>query len=271
MTPFVESHKPLKKFGQNFLKDPWIIQQIIHDIYPEDKQIILEIGPGLGAITDLLLNFNIKLIAVEIDNNLFKKLNLKFLNYIAINKLFLINNDILNIDLLNLPINLDDPNRLNQLRIVGNLPYNISTPLLFKLFAYSKHIQDMHFLLQREVAEKLVAKPNNKKYGRLSVMAQYHADIQISFNVKAESFEPSPKVESSFVKIFPYTNLPFVAKNYLMFNNVVKAAFSQRRKILSNCLQEYCSDVYLKSLNIDPKLRPEKLSVADFVKISNFL
>lgn len=267
MSLLTGKHKPLKKFGQNFLRDPWVIQQIIREISPADNEIILEIGPGLGVMTIEILNLASQLVAVEIDNNLFSHLNLRFSKQIATGKLILINNDILNVDLLKLPINLCN----SRLRVVGNLPYNISTPLLFKLFAYSQYIQDMHFLLQKELAERLVAKPNNKNYGRLSVMAQYNADIYIRLNVGPRSFFPSPKVESSLVKIIPYIDLPYVAKNYLTFKNVVNAAFSKRRKILSNCLQEYCSEGHIKSLDIDPKLRPEQLSVSDFVKISNSL
>ncbi len=259
-------HKPLKKFGQNFLIDPWVIQQIINEINPINNQMILEIGPGFGAITVGLLNSSVKLIAIEIDNNLFNSLTSKFAQQISTNQLILINQDILNIDLLALPINVT-----SELRIVGNLPYNISTPLLFKMFTYSKQIRDMHFLLQKELAERLVAKPNNKKYGRLSVMAQYHANINIAFNVQAESFKPSPKVESSMVKINPFIDLPYVAKDYVTFSQVVNAAFSKRRKILSNCLKEYCSDSHLRSLGVDPMLRPEQLEVADFVRISNSL
>lgn len=259
-------HKPIKKFGQNFLIDPWVIQQIINEINPIDNQMILEIGPGLGAITLGLLNSSVKLIAIEIDNNLFNSLTSKFAQQIATNKLILINQDILNIDLLALPINV-----ISELRVVGNLPYNISTPLLFKMFTYSKQIKDMHFLLQKELAERLVAKPNNKKYGRLSVMAQYHANINIAFHVQAESFKPSPKVESSMVKINPFIELPYVAKNYVNFSQLVNSAFSKRRKILSNCLKEYCSDSHLRSVGVDPMLRPEQLEVADFVRISNSL
>lgn len=267
-----DQHKPLKRFGQHFLIDPLVVQQIVQEINPNDNissinnNVILEIGPGLGAITDSLLNFAVTLIAVEIDHNLFNKLLSRFFKQIAVKKLILINQDILRIDLLTLSQNLT-----SKLRVVGNLPYNISTPLLFKLFTYSQHIQDLHFLLQKELAERLIAKPNNKKYGRLSVMAQYHAHISIAFNVAAQAFNPTPKVGSSMVKIIPFRHLPYVANNYKVFNDLVNAAFSKRRKMLSNCLQEYCTSIQLTSLGIDPTLRPEQLTVADFVKISNFV
>lgn len=265
-------HKPIKKFGQHFLMDPLVIEQIINEIDPNSNKnihnnVILEIGPGLGAITERLLNFPIKLIAIEIDPNLFKQLKLKFFQQISNQQLILINQDILQVDLLKLlPIY-----SINKLRIVGNLPYNISTPLLFKLFNYNQHIQDLHFLLQKELADRLVAKPNNKKYGRLSVMAQYHANINATFNVEPKAFNPSPKVNSSMVKIIPFVNIPYIANNYKIFSKLINVAFSKRRKILANCLQEYCSDIHLKSLSINPQLRPEQLAVADFVKIANSL
>lgn len=219
----------------------------------------------MGAITKYLIANRSKLIAIEIDSNLCSKLTEQFLEEIINNRLKIINQNVLKIDLLAL----SDHNK--QLRIVGNLPYNISTPLLFKLFNYASSIEDMHFLLQKEVAERLVAEPNNKQYGRLSIMAQYHAKINIMFYVGAKSFSPIPKVESSMVRFVPYIKLPHIANDYQHFYKLVTAAFSQRRKILSNSLKQYCSASNLKLLEIDPMTRPEQLSVADFVKISNSL
>lgn len=257
-------HKPRKEFGQNFLIDQAVIQKIISTINSKQDQTIIEIGPGLGAITKLILNNCAKLIAIEIDHDLCDQLNMEFSQEIIDNKLKIINQNVLKIDLSSLTDN-------NNLRIVGNLPYNISTPLLFKLFAHALYIQDMHFLLQKEVAERLVADFGNKQYGRLSIMAQYHSKINIMFYVGAKSFNPIPKIESCMVRFVPHINLPIVAYDYQHFYQLVTAAFSQRRKILSNSIKQYCNASDLKLLGIDPMVRPEQLSVADFVKISNSL
>lgn len=244
-----------------------MIRKIIEIINPQKDQTIIEIGPGLGAITKLIIANCAKLIAIEIDNNLSEQLTLKFQPEIINHQLQIINQDVLKI---NLPVILNLIN-LKIIRIVGNLPYNISTPLLFKLFAHTPLIQDMHFLLQKEVAERLVSPPNSKQYGRLSIMAQYHCKISIMLYVAANAFNPSPKVESCMVRFVPYVALPNIAKDYAHFYKLVTAAFSQRRKILSNAIKQYCNSAHLESLGIDPMVRPEQLNIADFVKISNSL
>lgn len=256
------NHKPRKQLGQNFLTDQSVIHQIIATINLKKDQSIIEIGPGLGAITRYIIQNCAKLIAIEIDYSLCAKLTNQFATEIINHQIKIINHNVLQVDFLTL---LDN----NKVRIVGNLPYNISTPLLFKLFSYALHVDDMHFLLQKEVAERLVAAPNNKQYGRLSIMAQYHANMNIMFHVGSHAFNPAPKVESCFVRFVPHIILPDKANNYDHFYKLVTAAFCQRRKILSNALKQYGSANDLNNLGIDPKIRPEQLTVADFVKISN--
>lgn len=260
-------HKPNKRLGQNFLIDPFVIQQIVKTINPDKDDVIIEIGPGLGAITAQIIKGCAKLISIEIDTKLCSSLSCKFNQAIVNNKLYIINQNVLNLDFMGL----FEVHKNFNLRIVGNLPYNISTPLLFKLFTYAAFVKDFNFLLQKEVAERLIAAPNSKEYGRLSIMAQYHASISKMFYVNAKSFSPIPKVESCFVKFIPYVQLTCQANNYQQFYNLVTAAFTQRRKKLSNALKNYCSANDLHNLGIDPNYRPEQLFVNDFVKISNFV
>jgi 16S rRNA (adenine1518-N6/adenine1519-N6)-dimethyltransferase len=266
-------HRPKKAFGQNFLIDPIDINKIITAINSQASDVILEIGPGLGALTTGIVNNCHKLFAVEIDNNLAAKLREDFSQEISQNKLVVINQDVLQLDLLQLFSNYNNSAHNSVIRVIGNLPYNISTPLLFKVLQSKVAIKDLHFLLQQEVAERLIAIPGNKVYGRLSVMAQYHAQINILFDIDPEAFKPIPKVNSSLVKFIPYTiaQLPIQANNYQHFYDLVTTAFSKRRKIIANSLKIYGSEIDWHQLNIDPKLRPESLTVKDFVKISNYL
>jgi 16S rRNA (adenine1518-N6/adenine1519-N6)-dimethyltransferase len=267
------SHQPIKRLGQNFLIEPLVIQQIIKAIKPDQNQIIIEIGPGLGALTRYIINNCEKLIAIEIDSNLCSILIQKFNQEIIDHKLQIINQNVLKVDFISLikQIMGCSENLNIILRLIGNLPYNITTPLLFKLFTYGSLIKDYQFLLQKEVAERLTALPNNKQYGRLSVMAQYHAKMKKIFYVGSKAFNPTPKVESCFIEFIPYIEPPFKANNYQQFYNLVITAFSQRRKKLSNCLKQYCTEKNLTNLGIDPGCRPEQLSVDEFVKISNFI
>jgi len=157
-----------------------------------------------------------------------------------------------------------------KLRIIGNLPYNISTPLLFHLLQYKDNIQDMHFMLQKEVAERLAATPNTKAYGRLSIMVQYHCQVKILFPVPPHSFHPIPKVESAFVQLIPHVICPYPAKNPTLFANIVREAFNHRRKTIHNSLKNLVDKNIWAKLNIDSNARAEQLSIADFVKIANF-
>ena len=254
------------------------VNRIISTINGQANDIILEIGPGLGALTRQLVGSCCKLIAVEIDRDLVAHLQAAFAAEINNQQLIIINQDILRVDLSAVFAQHVIASRIADqanFKVVGNLPYNISTPLLFKLLQCGLRIpiQDLHFLLQQEVAERLIAVPGSKAYGRLSIMAQYHAAINIMFNLSPEAFDPVPRVYSSLVRLQPYLadQLPIVAANYQHFYTIVTTAFSQRRKIISNGLKAYCNHQDWQALNIDPQIRPELLTVADFVNISNYL
>lgn len=251
-------HSPRKRFGQNFLIDQGIIAQIITAIHPQQTDRIIEIGPGLGALTVPLLQHVHHLDAVEIDRDIIKKLRSEF----SPDNLTLHAIDALKFDFSSLG---------NRLRIVGNLPYNISTPLLFHLSLFSAHIFDMHCMLQKEVVERMVAPPATSQYGRLSVMLQYRFDMEYVLSVPAASFHPIPKVESAIVHLVPRSSVLMNALDEGLLSQVVAAAFSQRRKTIRNTLQRYLTADDFDTLAINPGLRAENLSVNDFVAISNFL
>ncbi len=251
-------HKPRKRFGQNFLRDQSVIQRIVETISPKLSDHLIEIGPGLGALTFPLLKKIDKLDVIEIDRDL-----VLFLKNKAEDKLTIYEQDALQFDFSSLS------QKPHSLRIVGNLPYNISTPLIFHLIGYASIISDMIFMLQKEVVERMAAAVDADDYGRLSVMVQYHCLVEALFDVSPDAFNPPPQVTSTIVRLVPYEKLPHVAKNYAHFAEVVKQAFSQRRKTLRNSLKKLVSDEDWKNLKINPELRAEKLSVEDFVKISN--
>ena len=251
-------HNPRKRFGQNFLIDQQIIAHIIDAIYPQKNDRVIEIGPGLGALTRPLLQVVDHLDVVELDRDIVDKLAKEFPQ----EKLTIHATDALKFDFSVLG---------SKLRIVGNLPYNISTPLLFHLSQFSDHILDMHFMLQKEVVERMVGVPSTSDYGRLSVMLQYRFDMEYVFSVPAESFRPIPKVESAIVRMIPRDKSSMNAKDEALFSQIVLAAFSQRRKTLRNTLHSYLKTDDFISLGIDPGLRAENLSVAKFVAITNFL
>ncbi len=252
------THNPRKRFGQNFLVDDYIIDSILDAINPKPDQHILEIGPGLGALTSHLVASGANITAIEIDRDL----SLILLNKFSSCKNF----QLQNIDILKYSIPLD-----NTLRVIGNLPYNISTPILFKMFADISHIQDMFFMLQLEVGKRLIATPNSKEYGRLSVMAQYFCDIEIILNVPKTAFDPQPKVESCIIHFTPKHNTTDEVIDSKMFYNIVTSAFNHRRKTISNSLKDFLSASELESLNIAPNLRAENLKLDDYIRISNFL
>ncbi|MCK4607889.1 MAG: 16S rRNA (adenine(1518)-N(6)/adenine(1519)-N(6))-dimethyltransferase RsmA [Gammaproteobacteria bacterium] len=249
-----------KRFGQNFLQDKNIIHKIIASIAPQATDHIVEIGPGLGALTTQILPQVSRLDAVELDRDLIPKLEA------ACGKpgnLYIYQANALKFDFSNLSA------ENKPLRIVGNLPYNISTPIIFHLLKYLPLIENMHFMLQQEVVERLAAKPGNKIYGRLSVMVQYFCEVTKLFTVPPQAFYPAPKVYSAIVRLKPHKEIALPAQNINYFTNIVKQAFSQRRKTIHNSLKSHLSNEQLQSINIDPKSRPEQLTVADFVKISN--
>ena len=242
-------HKARKRFGQNFLIDQQVIEQIISSIATKQDDVVLEIGPGQGALTLPLLEQLNQLHVIEIDRDL-----IALLNNIGNEKLIIHQSDALKFDLTTLPENL---------RVVGNLPYNISSPILFYLLENRTRIKDMTFMLQKEVVERMVAKHGSKTYGRLSVMMQAFFELELLFIVPPESFEPAPKVESAIVYLKPLQQS--MVNNIATFEIIVKQAFSQRRKTLRNCLKSLIKQT---QTSIDLSLRAEMLSVSDFIQLT---
>ena len=249
-------HIPRKRFGQNFLIDDGIIAGIISVIMPRRGDNLVEIGPGLGALTDPLLTRLDRLQVVEIDRDLIARLH----GLYPPERLVIHEGDVLEFDFAALG---------DDLRVVGNLPYNISTPLLFRFAAYARHIRDVHVMLQREVVERMVAAPGDSEFSRLSVMLQYRFDMEKLIDVPADSFDPAPKVESAVVRLTPLHPLPHPARNETLFAEVVSRAFSQRRKTLRNTLKGMVSAEQLAALGINAGARAQELSVADFVRIAD--
>ena len=253
----MSGHIPRKRFGQNFLTDQGVIQAIVRAIHPQPDDVMVEIGPGLGALTDPLLKTLPRLHVVEIDRDIIARLQN---NYPAA-KLTIHPGDALKFDFSTLG---------ERIRVVGNLPYNISTPILFHLSEYVGNIIDMHFMLQKEVVERMVAAPSTPEYGRLSVMLQYRYAMELMFIVPPEAFHPAPKVESAIVRMIPYAELPHPAKDETLFGAIVTAAFGQRRKTLRNTLKAHLDDAGFAALGIDPGLRAENLGFEKFVAIANY-
>jgi 16S rRNA (adenine1518-N6/adenine1519-N6)-dimethyltransferase len=256
-------HVAKKRFGQNFLTDQGVINSLVGAIAPQAADLMVEIGPGLGALTKPLLQKLKQLHVVEVDRDIIAWMQAEYAKpaYAQCN-IRIHNADALKFDFSSLG---------QGLRVTGNLPYNISTPILFHLLANVSHITDMHFMLQKEVVERMVAQASTPAYGRLSVMLQYHLQMDYLITVPPGAFEPAPKVESAFVRCVPHATLPFIAKDQAVFAKVVLAAFSQRRKTLRNTLKGLLADEGFSALNIDSQQRAENLSVADFVAIANYL
>jgi len=252
-------HRPRKRFGQNFLQNPHIIDAIVRAFNPQATDHVVEIGPGLGALTQPLLRQLNALTAIEIDRDLQAHLALM---PEALGKLNLVDADALSIDYSDLG---------EDLRVIGNLPYNISTPLLIHLLHHVKHIKDMHFMLQKEVVERLAAGPGSKAYGRLSVIVQYHCEVEHLFNVPADAFFPKPKVESAIVCMTPYRVSPYPVVPFTELERLVACAFSMRRKTLANNLKPILNAAELTTLGINPLLRPEQISVSEYVQIAKFV
>ncbi|AYN24900.1 16S rRNA (adenine(1518)-N(6)/adenine(1519)-N(6))-dimethyltransferase RsmA [Buchnera aphidicola] len=258
----IKEHFPLKRFSQNFLINKNLIKKIVKFIDPQLKQILVEIGPGLGALTKPISNMIDELIVVEIDSNLLNVLKKRSFY----SKLIVFCQDALVFDYFNL---FYKKNRL--LRIFGNLPYNISTSLLFCLFKKNKIIQDMNFMLQKEFAERLVASPGSKLYGRLSIIAQYYFNIKIIFNVSSENFRPIPKVDSTFVNLIPHKKSPYFTHDIKILSYITNVAFQKRRKILRHSLGQIFSEKIFFKLDINPKLRAENLSILQYCQLSNYV
>jgi 16S rRNA (adenine1518-N6/adenine1519-N6)-dimethyltransferase len=254
-----EQHRHRKRFGQNFLHDANLLHKIIHFINPQAHEHVIEIGPGQGALTQFLANKVNRLDLIEIDRDLVAYLQQRF-NHENIN--------IHQADVLKFNFTQILP-QTGKVRVIGNLPYNISTPILFKLLNHAEKIADMHFLLQQEVVDRMTATPGNKQYGRLSIMTQYFCEATPAIKVPATAFIPQPKVQSRTVHLTPHPTPKYQAHDFEHFKNIVKTAFSSRRKTIHNGLKKIIHTQDLQQINISPRCRPEELSVAQFVRISN--
>ncbi|TVP47381.1 MAG: 16S rRNA (adenine(1518)-N(6)/adenine(1519)-N(6))-dimethyltransferase RsmA [Halomonas sp.] len=256
----VPQHRARKRFGQNFLRDLGIISRIVRAVGPRSTDRLVEIGPGQGALTEPLLEAAGHLEVIELDRDLIPGLRVQFFNYPD----FVIHEgDALKFDFAALKG--DGP----ALRVVGNLPYNISTPLIVHLLAAGDAVADMHFMLQKEVVERLAAAPGGTDWGRLSVMAQYYCSVEQLFIVPPEAFVPRPKVDSAIVRLTPHEKLPHPAEDPALLFELVKLAFGQRRKTLRNNFKGRVSPDTLEELGIDPIRRPQTLTVAEYVTIAN--
>ncbi len=249
-------HQPRKRYGQNFLVDRSYIARIVQAIAPLPDDRAVEIGPGLGALTGPLLERLSVLHVIEIDRDIVARLASEFPG----ERLVVHQGDALKFDFASLG---------SRLRVIGNLPYNISTPLLFRTAECIEAIRDCHFMLQREVVDRMAAGPGSKIYGRLSVMLQYRFRIEKLFNVPAGAFRPTPRVDSAFVRLTPYATPPCQAQDERLLAQMVTKAFSQRRKTVRNALSDFATAEELSALGIDPRLRPEDLSLDEFVRVAN--
>ncbi|MCH9644207.1 MAG: 16S rRNA (adenine(1518)-N(6)/adenine(1519)-N(6))-dimethyltransferase RsmA [Gammaproteobacteria bacterium] len=253
-------HRPRKRFGQHFLSDEFILQQMAKAIHPKPDQFLVEIGPGQGALTQHLVDQVAQLDAIEIDRDLVAWLTEHYKNK---SQFHCHQHDVLKFDFHSLK-------QQQKLRVIGNLPYNISSPLLFKLFDSIDLIEDMFFLLQQEVVDRLVATVGSANYNRLSVMSQYFCKATQLFEVKPTAFTPPPKVNSAFIRLQPVTR-DIIANDFKKFSDLVRQAFCYRRKMIGNCLKKMLSQEQLTSLGIDPSLRPQELTVEDYIHLSNAL
>ncbi len=251
-----EPHRARKRFGQNFLHDPGVVARIVDAIDPLPGQSIIEVGPGQAALTGALIERAGHIQAVEIDRDLAAALRERF----SAQELTLIEGDALKLDWLALGV--------SPLRIVGNLPYNISTTLLFALLPIAGHVIDQHFMLQKEVVDRMVATPGSKTYGRLSVMLQFRYRLAKLFDVPRGAFRPAPQVTSSVVRMLPHATAELFAVDAEAFAQIVAAAFGQRRKTLRNSLSRLLNAAAIIDAGIDPQARAETLSVRDFVALS---
>ena len=255
-------HRARKRFGQNFLHDAGVIHRILRAIHAREGERLLEIGPGQGALTEGLLGSGAQLDVIELDLDLIPILQAKF----GGNPNFRLNQgDALKFDFTRLQA------APHSLRVVGNLPYNISTPLIFHLLDHAGVIDDMHFMLQKEVVERLAAEPGGGDWGRLSIMVQYHCRVEHLFNVGPGAFNPPPKVDSAIVRLVPHEVLPHPAKDHRLLERVVREAFNMRRKTLRNTLKQLLPAEAIEAAGVDGGLRPEQLDLAAFVRLADQL
>ncbi|MDC7702844.1 16S rRNA (adenine(1518)-N(6)/adenine(1519)-N(6))-dimethyltransferase RsmA [Vogesella indigofera] len=255
----MSKHIPRKRFGQNFLQDSKVIEDIVSAVGAQPADVVIEIGPGLGALTKPLLQRLDHLHVVEIDRDIISRLR----GEISPKRLTIHEGDALAFDFGSV---CDGP-----FKLVGNLPYNISTPLLFHLARYGNRVTDMHFMLQKEVVDRMVAAPSTPDYGRLTVMLQYRFDMEQILLVPPGAFYPPPKVDSAVVRMIPDAGRCGVATDEALLEEIVAQAFGQRRKTLRNNLKGVISDEALQSLGIDPAARAETLSVQQYVALANHL
>ena len=251
--------KAKKELGQNFLIDEVALNRIIELINPRNEDHFLEIGPGRGALTKRLSDKAKRLDAVELDQDLL--LSLKLINS---NKLFIHNESILNFDV-------DRIIEYEKIRLVGNLPYNISTEIILWAFDSLKQLQDMHFMFQKEFGERLSAEPNNKSYGRISVLTQYLTELEKVLYLEPSSFRPKPSVESVFIRFKPKKDRHILSPISIKLQEITKATFMHRRKMIGKSLKNILTTQQIEQLDIDLSLRPENLSVNDYVRIAEQL
>jgi 16S rRNA (adenine1518-N6/adenine1519-N6)-dimethyltransferase len=260
----MSKHVARKRFGQNFLIDPQVIADIVNAVAPQRGDCVVEIGPGLGALTDPLIHRLDHLQVVEIDRDIIARLRKRY----SPEKLTIHEGDALVFDFSTLAGS--GGGGSGGIHIVGNLPYNISTPLLFHLARFAEHVRDMHFMLQKEVVERMVAEPGTNDFGRLSVMLQYRFVMDWLIDVPPESFDPAPKVDSAVVRLIPRPLAELSARDETRFAAIVQAAFGQRRKMLRNNLKSLLDDAGFAELGISPTARAEELSVDDYIRIANY-
>jgi len=254
----MKGHQARKRFGQNFLVSPGVIRKIIEAVGPRSGDCVVEIGPGLGALTEPLLAVLDHLHVVEIDRDLIARLRQRF----PADRLTIHEGDALAFDFATLG---------HDLRVVGNLPYNISTPLLFHLADAAAAVRDMHFMLQKEVVDRMVAAPGGGDYGRLSVMLQYRFEMERLFLVPPGAFNPAPQVDSAIVRLVPKSADQLTVREPALFAALVATAFGQRRKMLRNNLRTLADEAALAAVGIAPTARAEELAVDDYIRLANSL
>ncbi len=249
------SHRPRKRFGQHFLRDPAVVSRILAAVAPAPGETIVEIGPGQGVLTRPLAAQPISLHAVELDRDLAAALDREFRDSASVS---IHQGDALDFDFAALG---------DELRLIGNLPYNISTPLLFRLIDCRRAVRDMHFMLQKEVVDRMAASPGTKQYGRLTVMLSCFMEVVPLFDVPPEAFTPPPRVRSAVVRLVP-RDASFAIEDPGLFGSLVAAAFSKRRKTLRNALADWLPARLIEEEGVDPSLRPENLTAADFARLA---
>ncbi len=262
--PHFSQHQARKRFGQNFLTDQSVIEHIVRAIAPATNETMVEIGPGLGALTEHLIEKIGTLAVVELDRDLIPNLKISFATR---NNLHIYQADALKVNYQDLALELQCP----AIRIVGNLPYNISTPLLFHLLNYKSQIIDMHFMLQKEVVDRLAAGVGDSAYGRLGIMAQYHCKIEHLLDVPPSAFNPAPKVDSAIVRLVPYTAPPIKTNAPKLLGQIVTNAFSKRRKTIRNALKNMATESQLVEAEIPLDARPEQISLAQYAKLTDLI